>query len=209
MEKLRPTTVIIFGATGDLFRRKLSRAFLDLFAAKVLPSIFNVVGFSRRNWNNEGYRQFVKEVLQKGTHQHSETLVDQFLSHFFYVEGDLGDLKTYHGVAECVARIDHAVGVCTNKLFYLATPPAFYEMIFKNLSHSGLTIPCRPGTPEEEMAWSRILVEKPFGNNLNEAKHLDELLGSLFLEEQIFRIDHYLAKETIQNILSFRFSNAL
>jgi len=104
---------------------------------------------------------------------------------------------------------DREHGVCSDKLFYLAVPPSLYETVFTRLAKSGLAIPCAPGVPDEHVAWSRILVEKPFGNNQREAARLDRLLGKLFEEDQIFRIDHYLAKEAVQNIISFRFSNGL
>lgn len=236
-----PTTLVIFGATGDLSRRKLLPALFDLFVKKLLPSQFYIVGFSRRDFSRQDFQAFVKEVLlEKGrSNQHKE--VEDFLKFMYYQQGMFEDPNAYHSLGELLVRIDsEEVKGCANKLFYLAVPPASYALIFKELADSGLTIPCG-GTegwtpleinqlklekklledvqyPDGEIlkrtgksltGWTRVLVEKPFGKDLDSSRELDEMLGLLFKEEQIFRIDHYLAKETLQNMLAFRFSNIL
>ena len=127
-----------------------------------------------------------------------------FLSHCSFQGGTFDDPASYRRLGERLLQNDTRLKTCTNKLFHLAVPPKYYETILTQLSKSGLTIPC--GGADE---WTRILVEKPFGKDLMSAQKLDKLLGKLYREEQIFRIDHYLAKQTLQNILAFRFSNTI
>lgn len=207
--KNRPTVIVVFGATGDLFRKKLAQAIFDLYCGGYLPTPFRLIGFSRKPLSHEEFRARIKEIIISKGKSYSEESLNSFLSLVYYEQGDITNLETYKNLGRILQKTDIEVGVCMNKLFHLAVPPELYRPIFENLSLSGLTIPCAPGTNEEEMAWSRVLVEKPFGTDEEEARKLDLLLGSLFEEDQIFRIDHYLAKETIQNILTFRFSNAL
>ena len=199
-----PTIFVIFGATGDLSERKLLPALFDLYQKQMLPQRFRVVGFSRRDLRKEEFAAFVEGAIARRGHGHHKKLGAPFLSHVSYVSGTFQDAGAYERLAEHLIAIDDEIGQCTNKLFHLAVPPEFYEIIFRNLADSGLTIPC-----SNEEGWTRVLVEKPFGKNLESAQKLDALLGLLFKEEQIFRIDHYLAKETLQNILLFRFSNEL
>lgn len=199
-----PTIIVIFGATGDLSKRKLIPALLDLYTKGFMPKKFSVVGFSRRDMSDSEYRDFVKQAIGLKKHSHSDDDINSFLEHIFYTKGLFGDVNTYDNLSKNLISIDEKWGICTNKLFYLAVPPSSYEIIFDNLANSGLTIPCGG-----DKGWTRVLVEKPFGKDLKTARELDHKLGLLFKEEQIFRIDHYLAKETLQNILSFRFSNVL
>lgn len=200
-----PTIFVIFGATGDLAQRKLIPALLDLYARGYLPERYYITGFSRRQFSQDGFREFMFAAIENKKHSHSKEIIDEFLNNVSYVAGDFGELTVYEEIARELSRIDDAFGMCSNKLFYLAVPPNYYEGIFNNLSKSDLTIPCGG----EGNGWTRVLVEKPFGRDIDTAAKLDQMLGQLFKEEQIFRIDHYLAKETLQNILTFRFSNAL
>jgi len=199
-----PTVIVVFGTTGDLSRRKLIPALLDLYVKGFMPEKFSIVGFSRKEMSDDEYRQFAKDAINEKKHEHKEDVVDDFLKHLSYETGSFGNIDTYGDLARHLAGVDDIWGVCSNKLFYLAVPPSLYDVIFENLANSGLTVPCGGGA-----GWTRVLVEKPFGKDLKTAQELDKKLGLLFKEEQIFRIDHYLAKETIQNILSFRFSNLL
>ncbi len=203
----KPLTFVVFGVTGDLFRKKLAQALFDLYAEGFLPEKFRIVGFARRSLTHDDVRKSVKEIIEQK--KPDQRKVDLFLQNIFYEQGEMSDMESFKAFALKLGAYDTEWGVCSNKIFYLAVPPILYETIFNNLSASGLTLPCAPGTPDDKFAWTRVLVEKPFGNNLVEAEKLDALLGKLFKEDQIFRIDHYLAKETIQNILSFRFSNAI
>ena len=214
-----PTTIVIFGVSGDLSRRKLIPALLDLYVKECLPSEFQIVGFSRREWDDRTFKTFLRSVIAAKLHRHPKAVVEKFLKRFSYQYGHLNDLASYRQLAEKLSAIDEAHYVCSNKLFYLAVPPDLYGVIFDRLKQSGLSIPCigeNVGSPRfvesgrrVEAGWTRILVEKPFGRDIATAQKLDQKLGQLFEERQIFRIDHYLAKETIQNILMFRFSNAL
>ncbi|OHA17675.1 MAG: glucose-6-phosphate dehydrogenase [Candidatus Taylorbacteria bacterium RIFCSPHIGHO2_01_FULL_46_22b] len=201
---IEPTVLIIFGATGDLARRKLYPAFFDLFVKGLLPKKFAVLAFGRREFTDTSYREFVSEALGERLTKASVELSQKFLSGIHYVQGQFEDNQAYERLSERLGAIDREFNVCSNKLPYLAVPPNLYELILRQLARSGLTIPCADGK-----GWTRILIEKPFGKDSETATRLDRLLTKLFSENQIYRIDHYLAKETIQNILTFRFSNAI
>lgn len=205
----KPLTVVVFGATGDLFRRKLASALFDLSVKKMLPPDTEIIGFARKEFSHDGFRGLLSEWALSRGHDGGERDIEAFAARAFYHRGDLADKKSYDSLGVFMAERDRARDVCSDKIFYLAVPPNLYETVFVRLARSGLTIPCAPGLPDEARAWARVLVEKPFGSDEREAERLDKLLGKLFSEEQIFRIDHYLAKETLQNIISFRFSNGL
>ncbi|MFA7216697.1 MAG: glucose-6-phosphate dehydrogenase [Candidatus Paceibacterota bacterium] len=187
--KLEPTTLVLFGITGDLSQKKILPALYDMYKKSILPKDFSIVGFSRREFTNEEIKNFVVKDL-KGT------LNPEFLEKFSYVQGDFDDPSSYIKLGKHLSDIDKAHGGCTNKLFYLSTPPNFYERIALNISDVGLSIPCGG-----EDGFTRILLEKPFGKDLDTAKELDVLLEKLFKEEQIYRIDHYLAKESLHKII--------
>ena len=199
-----PTTIAIFGGTGDLTRKKLAPALLDLFAGGHLPEVFEIVGFSRRELTTADYRTFIREAIQEKGHPHDMVMLERFLAHVRYVVGDFTDISDYEKLYTEVRSIDEEHGQCMSKLIYLAVPPQFYDEIFDKLAASKLTSVC-----SSDGSWTRVVVEKPFGSDLETARRLDAKLESLFKEEQIYRIDHYLAKETIENLLAFRFSNAL
>lgn len=205
----KPLTIIVFGATGDLFQRKLAGALFDLHLKDLLPERTELVGFSRKLLSVDGFRSLVSEWALTGRRHGEEEKIESFSAHAYYHQGDLTNGESYGSLGEFLEGRDRARGCCSDKIFYLAVPPNLYETVFIRLAKSGLAIPCAPGLPDEAHAWTRVLVEKPFGNDECEAERLDRLLGKLFSEEQIFRIDHYLAKETVQNIISFRFSNGL
>ncbi|MCR4323303.1 MAG: glucose-6-phosphate dehydrogenase [Candidatus Azambacteria bacterium] len=196
-----PTIFVIFGATGDLARRKIFPALFELKKKGMLPDRFALVAFSRREWDDTMFRGYVQEML--GT-ENTKKEVDAFLKLIYFQNGIFEDKKSYDNLHSILKRIDGEWKLCTNKLFYLATPPEYYKGILAHLHRSGLTTPCSP-----EEGFTRVLVEKPFGKDLATAEALDILLGKLFKEEQIYRIDHYLGKEMLQNILHFRFSNNL
>lgn len=207
MRETHPTTLIILGATGDLAQKKIFPALLDLYSKEMLPPTLTLVAFARREYSDETFREFVRAAVahkEKSTEQ-----VEAFLECIFYARGALDDVSGYSNLSNYLRDLDVRLDVCSNKLFYLATPPHLYKTIFTLLSDSGLTIPCIPGANDDMTIWTRVLVEKPFGNSLAGARELDTLLGQLFTEDQIYRIDHYLAKETVQNLISFRFSNGI
>lgn len=199
-----PTILIIFGATGDLIGKKILPALFRLHCRKALPDRFCVVGVSRRNMHTASFRRYLRERLIAHNHISRRADVSAFLACFRYHKGLLDTAGDYHALSGVLKGIDDAWGICTNKLFYLAVPPELYETVFRHLAASGLTIPCGPNE-----GWTRVIVEKPFGRDRKTAERLDALLGTLFKEEQIYRIDHYLAKEMLQNILTFRFANDL
>jgi len=191
-----PTVIVIFGATGDLAKRKLFLALFSLFKQGMLPKKFKVVGFAKPELRDEEF----KDLFGQAVKNHSTP----FLKKITYQPGLFENKEAYQELGETLIKADKKFKTCANKLFYLAVAPKYFKIIFENLAASGLTIPCSDGE-----GWTRVLVEKPFGENIETAQELDELLSKLFREEQIFRIDHYLARETMQNILTFRFSNVI
>ncbi|MEI7777460.1 MAG: glucose-6-phosphate dehydrogenase [bacterium] len=191
-----PTVFFIFGVAGDLAQTKLLPALFHLHKERMLPDKFHIVGFGRRDWDRSQFEEFIGSVLKEDFRD--------FLKYLSYQKGTFNDLADYKIASDNLSKIDEEFGQCSNKLFYLAVPPVYYEAIFKNLHTSGLSKPCGGVS-----GWTRVLVEKPFGNDLKSARSINKLLGKLFEEEQIFRIDHYLAKDTIQNILTFRENNQL
>ena len=201
---MTPTVFIIFGITGDLSGRKLLPALLNLYVNKRLPAKFSIVGFSRRTFSREEFREYIRNNMKIKPGQYYEEDIKHFLDHMYYEQGFFDSQPSYANLSLRLKLIDDGFRECSNKLFHLAVAPNFYETILENLSKSGLTIPCSDG-----MGWTRVLVEKPFGNDTETAKSLDKKLAKLFEEKQIFRIDHYLAKEALQNILTFRFANSL
>lgn len=189
-----PTIFIILGATGDLMKKKIVPALFGLYQKKKLPRLFHVIGFSRRPFSPDDFREYVKSIAPDTT--------DPFTRLLSYTRGQLENAADYKSLSGVLGRIDGEWKTCANKLFYLAVPPPLYEPILKNLASSGLTTPCSP-----KEGWTRILIEKPFGEDLKASENLDTLLSSLFKEKQIYRIDHYLGKDMLQNILQFRFAN--
>lgn len=203
-----PTIFALFGATGDLMQRKIVPALFHLFEKQELPSRVAFVGFSRKDILNNEFRNRLRDIISSHpdikTGEISQEKQAAFLELFSYQKGLFQNKSDYRALARAVEEIDTAWGVCSNKLFYLAVPPQFYEVIAKNLTSEGMTAPCSP-----EKGWTRVIVEKPFGKNRKTARQIDETLASLFKEEQIYRIDHYLGKGMVQNILTFRFANNL
>lgn len=201
---LHPTIFVIFGITGDLASRKLLPALINLYSKKMLPHRFSVVGFSRKPFSKEEFREYIRERLNIKPGQYKEEDIKHFLDNVIYEQGVFDSELSYKKLLERVNSIDLRWGQCSNKLIHLSVPPDLYEGILRNISSSGLSVPC-----SDETGWTRVLIEKPFGSDIENAKNLDKLLGKLFKEEQIFRIDHYLAKEALQNMLAFRFSNSI
>ena len=200
-----PSILVLFGATGDLMAKKIVPALFHLFIKQKLPSHFKIVGFARREMTDEQFHEHIARLLEShAAAREHRAAIAPFLRFFSYQQGFFDGRAHYEHLQKELQNIDDAWGMCTNKLFYLAVPPEFYKTIFGHLSASGLTAPCSP-----EEGWTRVLVEKPFGKDAKTAEDIDKLLGKLFREEQVYRIDHYLAKEMIQSILSFRFSNNL
>ncbi|MFT5037418.1 MAG: glucose-6-phosphate 1-dehydrogenase [Candidatus Azotimanducaceae bacterium] len=206
LEKMHntPLQIVILGGTGDLANRKLIPALLDLFVKKKLPKKFSIIGLARTEFTTNEYRAFVQKSITGHKHAHSQKDIELFCKHIQYVIGSFSDASAFTDIKATLATFDERVGMCTNKIYYLAIPPVHYETVFGMLHKHKMHLVCDP-----KLGWARVLVEKPFGSNFDTARKLDKRLGSLFMEEQIYRIDHYLAKEAAQNILSFRFANTL
>lgn len=197
-----PTIFVIFGVTGDLVKKKILKALYHLYRKKRLPEKFRVYGFSRRTLDDEKLKIYLREIMRENAFK-DEDKYEDFLSAFYYIQGDFNERSAYDDLAHTLGMVDGNWHICSNKLFYLAVPPVSYKQIITNLHASGLTKPCSPSE-----GWTRVILEKPFGTDLTTARDLDTLLGTLFREEQIYRVDHYLGKETVKNILVFRFSNS-
>ena len=198
-----PCTLVIFGATGDLTHRKLVPALYNLAADGALPPAISVVGFARRDKTDEVFRTELEEAARKFSRQAiNDDLWKDFAAHICYHRSEFDNLGGYEALASRLDEMDAARGTGGNRLFYLAAGPDQFEVILENLRKSGLN-KARPGS------WSRVIVEKPFGTDLPSAKRLNDLVENAFDESETFRIDHYLGKETAQNIIVLRFANAL
>jgi glucose-6-phosphate 1-dehydrogenase len=199
-----PCAIVIFGATGDLTSRKILPAIYNLRRAGLLPPETSVLGFSRRPLSDADFRKMTRESLDAHSRvKPEEGLWHDFAEGVFYEPGQFSDKAAFRDLAEKLEQIDAARGTRMNRMFYLATPPSAYEEIVANLGHAGLN---KQG---EREGWARIVVEKPFGHDLESARHLNDALVSVFDESQIYRIDHYLGKETVRNLLIFRFGNGI
>ena len=200
-----PTILVAFGATGDLMRVKVVPALFHLYTKGELPTMFRIVGFSRRPWGDAEFREHIKSIVSvHATELFDPAKIESFIEMFSFQRGDFDEKTSYAALKQTVNKFDAEWGVCANKLFYLAVAPEFYTTVAGHIAKSGLSEPCGI-----DGGWTRIVVEKPFGDNGRAAHTIDNRLAKLFKEEQIYRIDHYLAKEMLQNILTFRFSNNL
>ena len=204
-----PCAVIIFGASGDLTRRKLMPALYNLAVSRSLPSGFAVTGVARREKTDEQFRAEMKEGI--GQHSRRKPIDPALWSDFergiSYVSGTFADPATYTKLLAHLEGLDRDRGTAKNRLFYLAVAPADFGVIMKNLKEAGLVAP--PSANGSGAPWSRVIVEKPFGHDLKSARELNDTVAQTFHESQVFRIDHYLGKETVQNLLVFRFANSL
>lgn len=200
-----PTIFIIFGATGDLMERKIVPSLFYLYSIGRLPEMFHVIGFARKEMSDEEFQEDIKQWVKKFTATpEEEAKIEDFLKMFRYHQGDFGDVSKFESLSEELGRIDGTWQVCANKLYHLAVPPMWYETIAENLEKAGLHLGCGEGG-----TWTRIMIEKPFGRDLKTAQGVQICFGKRFNEKQMYRIDHYLGKGMIQDILAFRFSNTL
>ncbi len=201
--------VVIFGASGDLTRRKLVPALYNLAWGRSLPGGFAIVGVARREKTDESFRAELKEAVAQFSRRKpiDATLWSDFERGISYVRGAADDPNTYATLRASLERTDGERGTQGNRLFYLAVPPAEFGHIVEGLRASKLIAP--PGHDDGGGAWTRVIFEKPFGHDLASARALNDAVASAFHESQVFRIDHYLGKETVQNLLVFRFANSL
>lgn len=204
--KSEPCTIVIFGASGDLTARKLIPALYHLFAGKQLPAPCRIIGFARREKSNEAWREELKQGLEKysRTKKADSTVWNEFAANVLYCQGEFGDLSAYKKLKQMIDGFDDD-GLRKNQLFYLSTSPSQFAEVVEHLHNADLLHKDRP----PGAGWQRIVVEKPFGHDLPSARALNTDLTKHAHERQIFRIDHYLGKETVQNILVFRFANSI
>jgi len=207
-----PCIVVIFGASGDLTKRKLLPALYHLEQAGNLPENFAVVGVARRPLE-QSFAPDMKEGIESGGGvDTSDPKLEQFVDRISYYAMNFDDDSGYGGLKEMLKHLDQQYGTQGNRLFYLATAPEYFSDIIKFLGEHGMNRPELPEGEDEAAAkkyWVRVIIEKPFGHDLESAKALNDEVNKVFREEQIFRIDHYLGKETVQNILVFRFANGI
>jgi glucose-6-phosphate 1-dehydrogenase len=205
-----PCVVVIFGATGDLTQRKLLPTLAHLYHDHPLPQGFSIVAFARRPMNDEQWRGMALDSINKympendrldGEAQHD------FAQHMYYCQADFNDREGYNKLADLLDKLDREKGTQGNRLFYLATPPTLDSEIIFQLGGAGLARPSHVNGDEE--SWTRLIIEKPFGRDLASAQKLNREIARVFRENQTYRIDHYMGKETVQNLLAFRFANGI
>jgi len=198
-----PCGLVIFGVTGDLARKKLMPAIYDLANRGLLPPGFSLVGFARRDWADQDFAQIVHDsVKEHARTEFREEVWQQLSEGFRFVSGDFSDDLAFENLRQTIEDLDKVRGTDGNHAFYLSIPPRFFSDVIGQLKEHGLA------TPSED-SWRRVVVEKPFGSNLETAQELNQIISGVFPSESVFRIDHYLGKETVQNILALRFANAM
>ena len=198
-----PCAVVLFGVTGDLARKKVVPAIYDLANRGLLPPNFALVGFARRDWDDAAFAEQVHQLVK----EHSRTpfrqvIWDRLADGCRFVEGTFDDDAAFARLAEVLDKLDAERGIGGNHAFYFAIPPKSFPTVCEQLDKSGLA-------RAHDDSWSRVVIEKPFGHDLDSARDLNKVVNSVFPEDSVFRIDHYLGKETVQNILALRFANQL
>ncbi|MBC9224926.1 glucose-6-phosphate dehydrogenase [Aeromicrobium sp. 636] len=197
-----PCTVVMFGVTGDLARKKLIPAIYDLANRGLLPPGFGLVGFARRDWGDGTFASLLKKAAKAGARtEWSETVWKQLAAGIRFVPGQFDDDDAWEELAKTLTKLDERQGTGGNHAFYLSIPPGLFPTVVSKIDEHGLA---KPGE-----GWRRVVIEKPFGHDLESAKELNHLIGNVFEAESVFRIDHYLGKETVQNILALRFANQM
>jgi glucose-6-phosphate 1-dehydrogenase len=198
-----PCGMVIFGVTGDLSRKKLMPAIYDLANRGLLPPGFSVVGFARREWADQDFAKIVHDsVREHARTEFREEVWAQLAEGFRFVQGDFDDDVAFDHLRQTIADLDRVRGTGGNHAFYLSIPPRFFGNVIGQLEEHGLAA-------GDGNTWRRVVVEKPFGSDLTTAQALNETLSGVFPPESVFRIDHYLGKETVQNILAMRFANMM
>jgi glucose-6-phosphate 1-dehydrogenase len=196
-----PCVMVIFGATGDLTKRKLIPAILNLAQEEVLPKQFAIVGFAGNDLTTAAFRKTLGEELPNFAHDPIDLKMWEWLSqHIYYAKGDFQDPEAYKRLQQQISEVEKLHHTGGNKFFYLAVAPRFFAPIVQQLGNAGLV-------QEENGRWARVIIEKPFGHDLESARLLNAELKKVLSERQIYRIDHYLGKETVQNVMVFRFTN--
>src|ERR1044072_6072315 len=198
-----PCVMIIFGASGDLTKRKLIPALYNLRESKLLPDDFAVIGVARGEMRDEEFRSRLRDDMKEFATDKVDPDVWKWLEErLYYLSGDFEDAETYTRLKSLLEKIDKERNGHGNYFFYLATAPDYFAAVIKRIGSAGLT-------PEENGQWRRVIIEKPFGRDLESAQKLNLEIKNVLDEKQIYRIDHYLGKETVQNIMVFRFGNGI
>jgi glucose-6-phosphate 1-dehydrogenase len=195
--------LVIFGASGDLTRRKLVPALYNLAVSRALPGAFAIVGVARRPKTDDAFRAEMKEGTAKFSRRKplDEAVWSDFEKGITYVQGTFEDPKTYANMRKHLEALDKERGTQGNRLYYFAVPPSDFGIIVDGLREAKLV---RTGEEKEGGPWTRVVFEKPFGHDLKSAVELNDTIARVFKENEVFRIDHYLGKETVQNLLVFR-----
>ncbi|MFD0855132.1 glucose-6-phosphate dehydrogenase, partial [Actinomadura adrarensis] len=197
-----PCVLVLFGVTGDLSRKKLLPAIYDLANRGLLPPGFSLIGFARRDWDHQDFRQIAYESVKAHARTPFREDVWTHLSEgMHFVPGEFHDPGAFDALAMAAKELDEVRGTGGNYAFYLSIPPKFFPQVVEQLQRSGLA--------QRDGGWRRVVIEKPFGHDLASAVELNDTVHRVFPEESIFRIDHYLGKETVQNILALRFANTM
>ena len=199
-----PCIVVIFGASGDLTKRKLVPALYRLVQERLVPAEFAIVGLARTEMSDDEFREKMKESVEQFSEaKHVEEEVwRSFAQGLYYIAADIGSSDDYKELSDLLDRVDRERGTSGNRLFYLSVAPRFYAAAVEQLGRAGLT-------KAKEGSWVRVIIEKPFGSDLESARLLNKQIHEQLDESQIYRIDHYLGKETVQNLLAFRFANGI
>jgi glucose-6-phosphate 1-dehydrogenase len=198
-----PFTLVIFGATGDLAHRKLFPALAGLYHARLLPERMAIVGLGRRDKTDDRFRTEIREALNNFRKDLPKSVSDNFQPHVYYERADFTKSEGLRALGRRLDSLEKDSGLPGNRLFYLATDPEYFALIVESLGGEGLV------RSDSERPWTRVVIEKPFGHDLASALELDRRLLQTLRPDQIYRIDHYLGKETVQNLLAFRFGNAI
>ncbi|MFT4186747.1 MAG: glucose-6-phosphate dehydrogenase [Micrococcaceae bacterium] len=198
-----PSSLVIFGVTGDLSRKKLMPAVYDLANRGLLPPSFGLVGFARKDHDDDNFAEIVKaSVKEHARTPFNEEVWKQLAKGIRFVQGNFDDDEAFKNLKETLAELDEKQGTKGNHAFYLSIPPKLFEEVCTKLSKHGLA-------QETDENWRRVVIEKPFGHDLESAQELNRIVEKVFPPDNVFRIDHYLGKETVQNILALRFANQM
>ncbi|HST96396.1 MAG TPA: glucose-6-phosphate dehydrogenase, partial [Geodermatophilus sp.] len=198
-----PCALVVFGITGDLARKKLLPAVYDLANRGLLPTNFALLGFARRDWGDEDFAELARDAARKAARTPwREEVWERLAASVRFVQGSFDDDNAFDELAATLGDLEGSHGIGGNAAFYLSIPPAMFPVVLKQMQRTGMA----DSTPGR---WRRVVVEKPFGTDLASSRELNELVDSVFTAEDVFRIDHYLGKETVQNLMALRFANEL
>lgn len=206
-----PCAMVIFGASGDLAKLKLIPALYELAREKLLPERFALVGYARTEMTDDAFRQLCRDAISRNARTRrngiDDSVVEFLLLRTRYCAGGYGDAAGFQRLGTLLTELDRQFGCGGNRLFYISTPPAAFEPIIKGLGVCGLAQKSASGA--DGGSWQRVIIEKPFGRDLASARALNRVIHEYFDEEQVYRIDHYLGKETVQNLMVMRFANSI